>query len=496
MTYGTGSITRTASGKWRVRIPDGRGGKRTIGTFPTPEEAERMRAAALLGALEVDLGITFEDFSTRWLNRCELEGQASIGSSRSLWRTTISQAPWYGEPLAAITRVQIREWAAGLRTTVTTRGTEMSRQQAKHALGHVRRCFEAARTDEQLIEDNPADGIGLWREARTEDPWTYLTEEEIDRLLCCPVLPPMQLAVYTVAIGAGLREGELAGLRWPDVHLEQRPRLDVRRSWGGATKAGKPRMVPLLPWVQDALRAWHAVEGAPEDGPVFPSRYRRGEVRHFAKGYDFAWANHPADRYTRLGWRTRAGIARPVRFHDLRHTCASHLIMGTWGRAWALHEVRDLLGHTDVEVTQRYAHLAPDALLGAAAATVQQDRNRTDQLATEVAQLAEIIGRAMGDSNPRPSAPEFSDQRVIPGGCPPSGPESVLSAAEALLRDVAAGRTVQRERLLELARAVLEQPEVRLAGDVISGGGNLALGVRLAAAVIEGARVRAQEATR
>jgi integrase len=51
-----------------------------------------------------------------------------------------------------------------------------------------------------------------------------------------------------------------------------------------------------------------------------------------------------------------------VRFHDLRHTCASHLVSGTWGRAWRLEEVRDYLGHSNISVTQRYAHMSPHAM--------------------------------------------------------------------------------------------------------------------------------------
>lgn len=51
-----------------------------------------------------------------------------------------------------------------------------------------------------------------------------------------------------------------------------------------------------------------------------------------------------------------------MRFHDFRHTFASHLVMGTWGRAWRVEEVQVLLGHTSITTTQRYAHLAPEGL--------------------------------------------------------------------------------------------------------------------------------------
>jgi hypothetical protein len=60
---------------------------------------------------------------------------------------------------------------------------------------------------------------------------------------------------------------------------------------------------------------------------------------------------------------------REVRFHDLRHTCASSLIAGWWGRRWSLEEVKGLLGHRSITTTERYAHLAESALNNAARET-------------------------------------------------------------------------------------------------------------------------------
>lgn len=61
------------------------------------------------------------------------------------------------------------------------------------------------------------------------------------------------------------------------------------------------------------------------------------------------------------------GLERRVRFHDLRHTCATHLVKGTWApklleRRLRLEEVRDWLGHADIGVTQRYAYLCSDGI--------------------------------------------------------------------------------------------------------------------------------------
>jgi integrase len=61
-----------------------------------------------------------------------------------------------------------------------------------------------------------------------------------------------------------------------------------------------------------------------------------------------------------------AGITRRVRFHDLRHTCASSLVAGWWGRAWRLEEVKAILGHGSVTMTERYAHLAQSVVVSRA----------------------------------------------------------------------------------------------------------------------------------
>lgn len=62
----------------------------------------------------------------------------------------------------------------------------------------------------------------------------------------------------------------------------------------------------------------------------------------------------------RLRWIRRAGIEK-FRVHDLRHTCASWMVQ----QGVPLLEVRDVLGHSSIEMTERYAHLAPDKLRSA-----------------------------------------------------------------------------------------------------------------------------------
>jgi integrase len=55
-----------------------------------------------------------------------------------------------------------------------------------------------------------------------------------------------------------------------------------------------------------------------------------------------------------------------VRWHDLRHTCASFLLSGAVGRRWSMAELKEMLGHASVTTTERYAHFAKSALFEAA----------------------------------------------------------------------------------------------------------------------------------
>lgn len=158
--------------------------------------------------------------------------------------------------------------------------------------------------------------------------------------------------LYSTAVFTGLRAGELAALRWEDIDLDRRV-VTVQRSFAGPTKSGDIRRVPLLPdELPRLLRAWRLrCPGAivfpnAEDRMLQPSARAFQEVLHRVLDR----AAFPSEAH---GERVR----RYITFHGLRHTFASHYLMD----GGDIFRLQHYLGHKSQAMTQRYAHLAPEA---------------------------------------------------------------------------------------------------------------------------------------
>ena len=165
-----------------------------------------------------------------------------------------------------------------------------------------------------------------WRTERGHDPLVNLRPSDY----CDHVTPAVLLSLNT-----GLRRGELTALQWPDIDLD-RAVLTVRAA---AAKSGTMRRIPLNAEAVAVLRQWQRQTGT--EGRLFPF-------------YDLKTA-----------WNallTKAKIQN-FRWHDIRHSFASKLTMA----GVDLNAVRELLGHTDLKMTLRYAHLAPSHLSDAVA---------------------------------------------------------------------------------------------------------------------------------
>ena len=161
----------------------------------------------------------------------------------------------------------------------------------------------------------------------------FLSDEEEARLLmaCNATLRP----VVQVALNTGLRKKELLGLHWKDIDLDRQV-VTVQEM---NAKSGLARDVPLNRATWSLLAMLSPDDISPETS-VFLNR-----------------AGKP---YVQIDTPYRAAVAKAgvknFRFHDLRHTFASRLVM----RGVSLTAVRELLGYQDYAMTLRYAHLADE----------------------------------------------------------------------------------------------------------------------------------------
>lgn len=159
-----------------------------------------------------------------------------------------------------------------------------------------------------------------------------------------PELPDLDNLEYTdhikpmvlIAINTGIRQGELFQMKWLDIHTDTKnPSLTVA---GDISKSGKTRHLPLNSEAQKVFKKWR------EQSTTKIFVFENAEGNPF-DNIKKAWGN----------LLTSAEI-NSFRWHDLRHHFASRLVMA----GVDLNTVRELLGHSDMKVTLRYAHLAPE----------------------------------------------------------------------------------------------------------------------------------------
>lgn len=175
-------------------------------------------------------------------------------------------------------------------------------------------------------DDNPVRKVKLLKENNKRI--RYLEKEEIKNLLdaCIPHLKP----IVTVALYTGMRRSEIFGLKWQNIDFKN----DVIYLLD--TKNGERREVMMNETVKMTLVA---VPKHPESAHVF-CRANGQPYTDVKKSF-----------HTSL---KKCGIIS-FRFHDLRHTFASQLVMN----GVDLKTVQELLGHKSIEMTMRYAHLSP-----------------------------------------------------------------------------------------------------------------------------------------
>jgi integrase len=338
------AIKRLPNGRWEASYRDP-SGKEKVKYWRTRAEADRFLASVKTDLQRGDyvdraLGRTpLRHWADEWLaTTAHLRLKTRAGYSSDL-RTHV--LPRFGDvPVGAIRQADVKRFVTDLVAAGAAPGT------VRNARKTLRLALATAQAA-SAIRANPCDGVRV--PASPKQDMAFLTPEEVERL--AGAIGPQFGTMVRFAAYTGLRAGEICALRSGRVDLATGRVLvaeSVTEVAGHGLVFTEPktyqrRSVTLPQFLVEELRP--KVDGAADSRAfVFPGR--DGQVlRH--KGWYRYWFK-PAV--------ARAGLPSHLRFHDLRHTCASICIaLGAHPKA-----IQERLGHSSITVTlDRYGHLFP-----------------------------------------------------------------------------------------------------------------------------------------
>lgn len=317
------------SGVWWIRYRDeyGREHQERIGPQGVAEKVLAKRQTEIAERRFFPEAIrrvaTLDEYAERYL-----ETQTRAASYKDLARYGRHWCEALGDrQLREINADDVRRYAA-------RRSVGISVQTLKHEVDWLRGLFRAAIKD-GLVRENPVQLKLRPQNERTR----WLTDKEeraLMRELAEKWHPHVVFALHT-----GLRQDEQFSLKWTDVDTDAQT-VRIPKS-----KSGKPRFVPLN---QTALGVLRSLPRRLRNPYVFAPPFAKGKLN--------------ARNFTQRVFRPaakRAGFGNDVKWHDLRHTFASRMVMAGVG----LKALADILGHSSTKMTERYSHLTPEHRLGA-----------------------------------------------------------------------------------------------------------------------------------
>jgi len=281
---------------------------------------------------KMEIGTTFGEFVPEWFeiyvrSNCK---HSEIQTKQGILKWHL--VPWFGKmQLSKIEILHIEQYKA------EKLKIGLSPKTVNNHLASLSRCLHCAHEWGRLAVAPPK----IKRLKVSSHRIDFLSPIE-SRQLISDQSEPMWNCMILVALRTGMRLGELLGLEWSDINWESRI-ITVRQSFVrgvmGTPKNGKIRYIPIAAEAYDALMNMRRVHGRVF---VLPDR----EITHRVA----------ANAINRVCKRT--GVRKIGGWHLLRHTFASHLAM----EGIPIPVVQELLGHSTIVMTMRYAHLSPSKL--------------------------------------------------------------------------------------------------------------------------------------
>ena len=319
---------RSERRRYRIRSPEN--SRAAALAFEHVLRVRLARGESLLPLLETKVTPTFAEFAQDWFETyVKANNKESEQYSKQIY-LRVHLVPFFGHlSLADISSHHVERYKA-LKRSAGLKDTTIN-----HHLTTFVKCLRCA------LEWGRISALPKVTKIRTAPPpFDFLTPQESEHLLSyAREREPAWRDMILLALRTGMRRGEILGLQWEDVDID-RGKITVRKSLvRGILSCPKNYRFRYLPMTQE-LRDM-----------LLRRRKRSGFVFQAETGG--ASAKSTIDRnLTRI---CRQAGMRHVHWHVFRHTFASQLV----GAGMPITVVKELMGHSDIKMTMRYAHFAP-----------------------------------------------------------------------------------------------------------------------------------------
>jgi integrase len=354
---GEGTISRRKNGGWMAQyvVYTAEGRKRKTVYGKTRADVAKKLSRALSdresGLVFDDKGLTVEEYLDRWLKDSVRDTVRNTTYERYKELIGLHIAPALGRKLKALTPAHVQ----GFYRDRLDRNLSAATVQKMHVVLH-KALDQAVRWS--LVSRNVTDAVKAPRPTPTEI--RPLDQKQAKALLEAARGEPFE-ALYVLAVTTGMRQGELLGLKWEDVDLEN-GLVWVRRT----LTRSEAHLVLGEPKTRKSRRTVRLTDAAVKALRVHLRRQldeveRLGDL-YEDRGLVFATQSgtllHPSNLRNRSFAPLLKKAALPtIRFHDLRHTCATLLL----GRNVNPKVVSEMLGHATIAITlDTYSHVLPD----------------------------------------------------------------------------------------------------------------------------------------
>jgi integrase len=263
--------------------------------------------------------VLFEEYATQYLEYSKANKSFSMYDRRDRFSINNLKTSFEGKHLFEITAEMIEKYK--IKRLESVEPATVNRE-----LACLKHMYTKA-VEWGYVKASPANGVKKLKEPPGR--LRYLKPDEVNALLaqCSEHLRPL----VVTAINTGMRRGELFNLKWSHVDLGNRKITVVK------TKNNESRVVPVNQTLHKELVGLHEKS----EGEYVFSNPNGTSLKDVKTGF--------------LASLRRAGI-EDFRFHGLRHTFGSHLVM----QGVSLRTVQQVMGHRDIRMTMRYSHLSPE----------------------------------------------------------------------------------------------------------------------------------------